>query len=436
MPPWVRFAVAGVVAACFGYAMMLFSAVERTEASTDEIVEKLVVVPQLDDRLLDEARDDTRAERLILETEPLRHLLAKAIDVGPTVAAALQIPEDPVPLAELRADRQKWRRRWLWYEGRLTQLSGPRPGHPIEGYSIYEATIELADGQAVIAAFSVEPRDKLAVGDWVRVEGYLLKLRDTTYPEKIESAPMLVGRTLQRDYQDWPEVTELDQRLLATIDDTSYLPGDTAFHTIEEDQTEVLWHLGAFVRDTADQRSLAAWRKVPTLTSAEPYEQLRNNELARGTPMRVFGTLIRRQTIAAPANPANIKFWTTAFIQVREFGGHLVPIWVPGRVDELPARAQLEVRGFYYRWFAYDAKSGNRFRVPLFVAADLDRFELETDETMREIGIWIGGFAFLMLGLIIYGQRRMARTALQHSKHMDERRRRRREQARARATSS
>ena len=57
--------------------------------------------------------------------------------------------------------------------------------------------------------------------------------------------------------------------------------------------------------------------------------------------MRVFGTLIRRQTIAAPANPANIKFWTAVWIQVHGFGGHLVPIWIPKKVDELPMRAQL-----------------------------------------------------------------------------------------------
>jgi hypothetical protein len=120
-------------------------------------------------------------------------------------------------------------------------------------------------------------------------------------------------------------------------------------------------------------------------------------------------------------------------VQVREFGGHLIPIWVPKRVGELPLRANLEVRGFFYRWFAYEAEqTGNRIHVPLFVAADLDEFALEADQTMRDVGVWIGGFAVVMLLLLFWGQRHMSRTALQHSRDMDERRRRRRERQRAR----
>ena len=38
---------------------------------------------------------------------------------------------------------------------------------------------------------------------------HLLKLRDTTYPEKLDAAPMLVGRSIQRDYEDWPTMTFL-----------------------------------------------------------------------------------------------------------------------------------------------------------------------------------------------------------------------------------
>ncbi len=431
LPTWARFALAGVIVACFAYVMTAFETVDQP-TETSEPVEQVVLVPQLDTALLAEARDETRADRLQLETEPLRHLLAKAIDVGPTVAAALGVPAEPVPVDVLRRDLPDWRYRWLSYEGELRQLLGPKPGHPISGYSIYEATVRLPDGGHVLSAFSILPAEAPKVGDWVRVDGYLLKLRDVSYPEPIEAAPLLVGRTIQRDYEDWPPVTALDEELLASIDDSSYWPGDKPFHGIEEDQTEALWHLGAYARDTAGQRTLADWRRIGTLNVADAYDPLRHGEVARGTPMRIFGTLIRRRTIAAPPNPANIDFWTTAFVQVRDFGGQLIPVWVPKRVADLPMRAQLEIRGFYYRWFAYDAANGKRLRVPLFVAADLDTFELEAEQTMRDIGVWIGGFAILLLLLIIWHQRRMARTALAHSREMDARRRRRRERARAR----
>lgn len=431
IPPWLRLTLAGCVVAAMAYLLYGLEHPEPDASAPPEVVEKVVAVPRLDQQLLATARDATRAQRLQIEAEPLRHLLAQAINVGPTVAAALGTPEQPVPLADLRAEPDQWRGRWLWYEGRLEQLSAPRPGNPVPGYSIYEATVRLPGDELAMAAFSVQPDASIAVGDWVRIEGYLLKLRDTTYPFAIASAPMLVGRSLQRDYEDWPPVPALDDKLLATVDDSSFWPGDLRYHDVEEDQTEALWHLGAFVRDTADQRTFAQWRKIRTLNAAEAYDELRRGEIKRGTPMRVFGTLIRRQTIAAPPNPANIKFWTTAFVQVREFGGHLVPIWVPKRVRDLPLRASLEVRGFYYRWFAYEAESGDRISVPLFIAADLDTFDLGTDQTMRAIGVWIIVAAIAFLALVLWGQRRMARAALQHSRDMDERRRRRRSRSRA-----
>lgn len=429
MPPWVRYAIASVVVGAFAYAFTLLDRVEQAEDVPDQVLEKVVAVPILDDEQLRATSDATTGDRLQVEAVPLKHLLAKSIDVGPSVAVALQIPAEMVPTEELRENPDQWRYRWLWYEGQLTQLSAPRKGHPIKGYSIYEATILLEDGNSVIAAFSVEPKEKREVGDWVRCEGYFFKLRDVTYPTSLDRAPMLVGRTLQRDYEDWPKVTEIDQSLFKDFDDSSFWPDDLPMRTAEEDQTEILWHLGAYVRDTHGQRSFADWRRIEVLSSAEPYERLVAGTVERGEPMRVFGTLIRRRTIAAPANPANINFWTSVWVQVRGFGGHLVPVWVPKQVGELPMHAQLEVRGFYYRWFVYDAENGQRYRVPLFIAADLDVFELDTGKTMIEIGGWLGSLLIIMLVLIIWSQRRSARTALEHGRHMDARRRKRRELA-------
>ena len=151
--------------------------------------------------------------------------------------------------------------------------------------------------------------------------------------------------------------------------------------------------------------------------------------------MRIFGTLIRRRTVAAPANPANIRYWTTAWIQASSFGGHLIPVWVPGKVDELPMRAQLEVRGFYYRWYVYDGQGGTRYRVPLFVAADLDEFDLNTKEQMRSIHIGIGCAALLLLIGLLWGQRSAHKSSLQHSREMNARRRRRLQAAAARPAS-
>lgn len=419
----MRYVVAGCTIALLVYGMTLLD--PAPVKKVDEPPVSVHVVPELDAKTLDGALDRTREQRLVVEADPLRHLLGKAIDVGPTVAAALGMPAKPVPITEVRANIGQWRRRWLWYEGTLEDLSGPREGHPIPGYSVYEATIRLGDGGHVLAAFSLPP-DNVKVGGWVRVEGYLLKLRDTTYPQAIENAPMLVGRAIQPDYEDWPPVTALDPELLATVDDSSWWPGDKMWHTVEEDQTKALWHLAAFARDTASRRSLADWRRELVLNN-ELHPKLIDHEVARGTPMRVYGSLIKRDCIAAPANPAGIPFWTVAWVQVREYGGGvMIPIWVPQQVRELPDRVQLEVRGYWYRWHAYETVKNERRRVPLFVAADLDPYELRVDRTMQTIGIWLGGLACGMLGLLVWSQRRAARSSVEHSRDLDRRRRRRR----------
>ncbi|MEO6593462.1 MAG: hypothetical protein ABIP94_01770 [Planctomycetota bacterium] len=424
--PVLRFAFLGILLA----ALVFFTMVWQPAPPPDDTIspsEATVVVPRIDQTILAQALDSTRAQRLLLDAEPLRHLLVVAIDVGHSVAAALGMPATPTPVEELQSAPDSWRGRWLWYEGVLEELAGPHEGHPISGYSIYEATVRLASGKRAMAAFSIPPNNEIRRGSWVRIEGFLMKLRDTTYPLDIAGAPMLVGREIWRDYEDWDPVRELDPKILAKVDDTSFLPGDTTWHTIEEDQTEALWHLGAFVRDTADQRSLADWRRIGTLNVHDTYEQIIANKVARGTPMRVFGTLIRRSTIAAPPNPAGIQFWTVAWVQVRDFGGRLIPVWVPKRVAELPRRADLEVRAFYYRWFAYESQDNGRHRVPLFVAADLDTFHLEADQTMRQLSVGLAGAAAVLIALIWWAQRRSARQTVRHEHEMDDRRRRRRE---------
>lgn len=427
LPPWAKYVVAGIVLTCLVYAMLLLDRMDREPEVGPETLPgpPVVAVPELDKQILAEIDDGTRVARLQVEKEPLRHLLREAIDVGPSVAAALNMPAEMVPLEELRQDIGAWRMRWLYYEGKLAQLTGPRSGHPIDGYSIFDATVELANGEHVLATFSVPP-DAFKVGDWVRVEGYLMKLRDVPYPLGLQSAPLLVGREMFPDYEDWPPVTELDRELLGGIDDSSAFMGDLPSRWIEDDQTEELWHLGAFVRDTADQHDLADWRKVEPLAIGEVYERIVRNEIPRGERMRIFGTLIRRRTIVAPPNPANIKYWTTAWVQTSSFGGHLIPIWVPGEVGPLPRRAQLEVRGYYYRWYVYDAER-KRIRIPLFIAPDLHTFDLETDKTMGVVGGSIAGVATLALLFLIWSQRRAAKRSEQHSRDMDARRRRRRE---------
>lgn len=424
LPPHLRLVLAGaVVGALFWFVLALD---QSPPARVDPpVVTPTVSVPTLDSKLLAEAVDQTREQRLLLEAEPLRHVLEKALDVVPAVARALGMPTQPVPIAELRAHPAQYQGRWLWYKGELLDLGGGRPGHPVPGYSIHEATVRLADGQIVFAAFSLPPDSNIVRGSIVRVEGFLLKLRDTTYPRDVQQAPFLVGREIRHDYLDWGKITELDPAVFADLDESCW-PGTKAWHTVDEDQDVPLWQLAAYARDTADQRTFADWRKIGTLNERETLPALNALKLARGTPLRILGTLIKLQTIVAPPNPAGIEWWTVAWVQVPDLKGHLVPVWLPNRA-ELPLRSSLEVCAHYYRWFAYEGRQNDRFRVPLFVAAELREFHRDTRAAMQHISLAVGSVVVLMVLGFWWMQRRAAKESVAHARDLDARRRRRRE---------
>lgn len=425
IPPYVRIGIVGL------FVGILFFAFFFAEASTGPIhapepEEMGVAVPQLDTAILGKAVDATRRERLEIEAEPLQHLLEKALDVSPAAAMALGMPDRPIALADLRQQRDSYRGKWLWFKGILEDLTGPRDGHPVKDYGIYEATVRIGDNERAICAFSLPPHADCKRGGVVRVEGFLMKLRDTTYPTDITEAPMLVGRQLLRDYADWAPVTEFDPELLAEIDDEPYFPGAKLWHTVEEDQGTPLWHLAAFARDTDAQRTFEEWRKVQPLNATDVYRRLVDGEVARGTPMRILGSLVKRYALVAPPNPAGITHWTVAYVQCQDFAGHVIPIWVPKKILH-PLRTDLEIRGHYYRWYGYEGLQGDKFRVPLFIAAELDIFDIKANETMRTLGIAIGIALLALIFVIGIAQWRAKRESERHARHMDDRRRKRRE---------
>ena len=101
IPPLARLAILGVFLGILFYVPNLFQPAPPP-AEAIAAAEPAVVVPTLDSDVLATAKDATREQRLLLEAEPLRHLLGEAINVGPSVAVALGMPDQPVPLATVQ----------------------------------------------------------------------------------------------------------------------------------------------------------------------------------------------------------------------------------------------------------------------------------------------------------------------------------------------
>ncbi|MBL8752978.1 MAG: hypothetical protein JNK15_06710 [Planctomycetes bacterium] len=427
LPSLPRFLVVGVLLAAIAYA---WAALPGPAPGPTQIPPKAppkVAVPELDRALLATARDDERSQRLQIEEAPVRHLLAKALDVGPATAHALGMPDRPSDVRAVRADLAAHKGRWLWFVGELEDLSGPRSGHPVLGQSIFEATLRLADGERVLFCCTEPPAADVTPGTFVRAEGFLLKLVDRTYPStrKCEHAPFLVGRALQRDWPAWGPVQALSPELFAGLDDSTAWPGDLASRTLEADQTPATWQLAAFARDAAANWPAARWAAAPLLTNEE-HDRLRSGKVERGAPFRIQGTVVQRTTLAAPANPAGITTWTAVWLQVREYGGGVVvPVWLPHRLPDLPERAAVEVHGLWYRWLVYESIQDERRRTPLFVAAALVPRGSVGNDSPHAAWVWLPIGATVSLLAVAWARRRRVRADLAHATALDERRRRR-----------
>ena len=359
-------------------------AVEIQQGTIGEPEAPLVSVPHIDSAVLDKAKDATREQRLFLEAEPLSHLLAQSLNVSPEAARALGMPADMVPITALQTNIGEWRGRWIYYRGKIEQLAGPRPGHPVPGYGIYEATLRLRDGSLVLFTFSKAPEADVVEGAWARAEGYVLKLRDVAHPTESAKTPLLVGAELKKDYEDWAPVTTLDPNALAKVDDVvregaDVLSSEDSWKAIDEDQSSALWHLGAYARDVAPMTK-AEWRKVPALNAQDIWEAFKKNEVARGTPMRI-----------------------------QQLG------------------SSLELNAYYFRRYSYETRNGKQMWTPLFVANSLDLFVFETGRGMREISSWAFGGTVLIALFAWWGARReKQRSAAQEDALIERRRKRRR----------
>ena len=406
-----------------------------------------VAVPTLDRDLLATVRDDSSESRLLIEPAPLSHLLEKSMGVVPTVAEALGRPAEPIPIPVLQSSPESYRGAWLWYSGRLRYVSLGKSGHPVEGYKVYEGFVEtdLADGTSGVVMFRTSRLDPDArIGEWVRVEGFFMKLRDSHVLPEAERAPLLVGPDIVAEFQPWPPVEELDPTRFESVHDGRFAKGETreqrfeildeedATADLESSQGEGLWHLAAYARRKrgGPKDTLPEWRLHPPFVKPEQFEQAAFTDVPRGTPYRLLGTFVMSRWSAAGPNPIGVSHWSTVWVQSPDLGGKLLPVWIPKKIEGFKFGDTLEVRSYYFKRLLYERRSGDGGKVltPVFVAADLDRFVALPEGALTMAVKY--GFAALVagvIGLFYLMSRHDKRQREQHEDRMNRRRRERRD---------
>lgn len=420
---WARIAFMGVLLAAM---VAFFWGESQTTAIPDKppIEEISTPVPTLDRALLDKVTDDTRTARILVEGEVLLHLLEKSRNVVPTVAKALGMPAEPFPVRDLRNHPQRYRGQYYWYKGILDELPQAKERH-------FEARLSTKDGDKIIFAFSAPPPPELGKGSWVRVEGFFMKLRDLNFPE-LERAPMLVGPELTGAYDDWQPVLELDPKILAQIRDGKRRDGQLVddggdtMRSIDDSQNLPLWHVASFVNQKAASITYDTVLSHPKLVGADMFNEFTRGNVHKGKPVGLMGAFQQARTIEARPNPAGIEHWTEAWVQVREVGGRVIPIWIPKKIPPTRTGEAVMAIGYYFKNHAYTTLEESVRILPLFVAADLVKYELPENPLGSYMTIPVTVFLFALLLWTVWYARRDHREELGAEKALVDMKRRRR----------
>ena len=170
----------------------------------------------------------------------------------------------------------------------------------------------------------------------------------------------------------------------------------------------------------------SAGGKFPAFVEVSQFEDSRTGQLARGTPFRILGSFVQAHWEPAQTNPIGVDAWTEVWIQVRDLGSKAFPVWIPKRLERGSFRRgdDLEIRAHYFRRIAFETRDGVRFS-PLFIAAELDRYEEVTHPATTIAGFVFAGFIASIAALFWLIARSDGRRRKQHEEKMAAKRRNR-----------
>jgi len=249
-------------------------------------------------QILKKVRDATTADRSVINADAMQHLLKLALNVTPDIAEALQMPERQIPIDDLRAHPDRFRGHYLWFKGQLNHFEPTQTKHPIHGYKIYEGDLQVPrrDGTPDVVFFYVsKPADTdLKAGDFVRIEGYFMKLRDDHLLAKAEKGPLLIGRQLKRAYPDWQAVDQLDHSVLVRVENPiwkndTWINDRDAWLGLPESENVPLWHLASFAMHQSSRITEEQKRQVPFFVDDKMLAEFKHGSRDQGTLVRIKG---------------------------------------------------------------------------------------------------------------------------------------------------
>ena len=389
-------------------------------------------------RILKKVTDATAADRSVINADAIQHLLKLALNVTPDIAEALKMPERQVAIDDLRAHPDRFRGHYLWFKGQLDHFEPTQTKqHPVHGYKIYEGDLRVPrqdrNPPDVVFFYVSKPADtELKTGDFVRIEGYFMKLRDEHLLAKAEKGPLLIGRQLKRAYPDWQAVDQLDHSVLERVENPIW-KNDEWIHTrdawlrLSQSEDIPLWHLASFAMYQTDRLTEEERRRVPYFMDEKMLAEFKHGSRDQGTSVRIKGRFAYSRIVKADVNPVGIDYWSVVWVQLPRLGGKAVPVWITKDIGDKWGRLQdVELLAYYFRNFHYRSLNDTERFTPLFVAADIKLVALPTNPLNSILAYCFLAIVLLLIMVIFTMYRTSVKQTQKHESDLVARRRHRR----------
>ncbi|MFT5059316.1 MAG: hypothetical protein ACI89E_002099 [Planctomycetota bacterium] len=382
-----------------------------------------IAIPELDlERLAGLVADDNPESRQIQEEAGRELLLDYAARLGAPHYRAMQAPELTAELsAEILADPGSWRGKPVRMHGYIQDI---RTKSREDGREYLSGTMILDDDSYAHFAFEKFTREGLGLGSVVRVDGIIMKAFLGEVGERLEEAPLVIGRVAERSYspiytEDFGDFTESE---LANIVNDDFVNGVGEVPFAEK------WKLLARASYGAED---VDWENAPVLDKALLAELLANGDDYRGMPLRLpldGVAIIDIDTDYAPENPARINQVTEGWIYENEWSSTvgMIHFFSPFGLDyAFDDKTVAKGHGFFFKTHAYQASEAGLRRTPIIVLAELNEVVRAEETMVRYLMVAVAGGSIAIGAMIFFLLRRDAKSSDEFQKRLAARKRKR-----------
>ncbi|MCE9594035.1 MAG: hypothetical protein K8S98_07575 [Planctomycetes bacterium] len=312
-------------------------------------------------KLATEVRDATVDERVVIEAPALGDLLACALRLDDDARIA---DLDAAARESLLTASVEHRGDVFRVRGTLVDMQTLSVAERSSSYTRGRMKLETGGDAYFVAA---ELPLGLAAGDFVRFDGFFMKVHSRATDDAWLDAPLFVAPRLARSVARLEPQSEIDVAALAQESD------ETLDDEVRETNSDAEWRLLAYATNPAARA--IDWSAARELDAASLASLLADGAAARGEAFRIDAARIARcENVAPGENPLRFPLLASGWLGSWSVDGRdtLAKFVAATESRAFVLGDAVAARGFFLRNVVYERRDGEKALAPLFVLQALE----------------------------------------------------------------